>query len=244
MFDVILFPGFHLVYNILTLRRDLESIGFSRTHDSFIWEQEGQQGIVNSSISSQFFNHTRRKNNLNDLVEYCWHAYMKANTASGAMLIGRTGDLWRKDILQKCNLAQGDNLWKQEAKGNILAMDKWLGVLNDCWIMGGIHRYADFRLMSPLSPDNLWNYQSGFHVVTAREILGLLRFGYKKSVINNIATFKCGSLDTARRANLRDYELLMRKEQLRGISSITKLISANYQHEILSFNQGTMRNIR
>lgn len=232
------------MYNVLTLRRDLESLGFSKTHSGFLWEQQGQEGKVNSKISCQFFNSTRRKNNLNDLVEYCWHVYMKAYTSSGPILIGRTEDLWKKNILEKYNLGTDSNLWDQGAKGNLLVIDKWLGALNDCWILGGIHRYADFRLMSSLSPANLWNYEKGYHVVTAREILGLLLFGYKKSVTNNLVTFKCVSRDNARNANLQSYAQLMKKQQVRGISSITKLISANYQNEIIKFNRATLNQIK
>jgi len=64
------------------------------------------------------------------------------------------------------------------ARGNVLKMDRWHPTMNDCWVLGGVHRSAIFRLVSPRTPDNIWNVSQGFFVVTARELLGLMHYGY------------------------------------------------------------------
>ncbi|MBU9810996.1 hypothetical protein J1785_14830, partial [Rahnella sp. SL6] len=92
-----------------------------------------------------------------------------------------------------------------------------------CW--GGIHRYADFHLMSYLSPGNLWNYECAYHIVTAREILGLLSFGYEMTRQSNTIILKCMRRDLASNADLRAYASLMKKEAVLGTSSINKLLT-------------------
>ncbi len=64
------------------------------------------------------------------------------------------------------------------ARGNVLKMDRWHPTMNDCWVLGGVHRRATFKLVSARVPGNIWNFQYNFPVVTARELLGLLRYGY------------------------------------------------------------------
>ncbi len=64
------------------------------------------------------------------------------------------------------------------ARGNVLKMDRWHPTMNDCWVLGGVHRRATFKLVSARVPGNIWNYSMNIPVVTARELLGLLRYGY------------------------------------------------------------------
>ncbi|WP_447873192.1 hypothetical protein [Serratia fonticola] len=211
------------MYNLLTLRRDIESLGTKSRGNPFVWEEKN--GIVDEELANHFHNGIRRKNHINDLAEYCWLVYKKAYVSTGPMLIGRSGDLWRKSILAQFNLNKDEYLWKKNAIGNILMMDKWAAILNDAWVLGGVHRHADFHLMSLLAPENLWNYQFGYHIVTAREILGLQKFGYQRVVIGNKVIFKCKSISSADNADLRSYSLLMKNEMSQRESSINKLIS-------------------
>ena len=44
---------------------------------------------------------------------------------------------------------------------DLLEMDKWTPVVNDCWVLGGVHRRAAFRLESPRALDNLWEGARG-----------------------------------------------------------------------------------
>lgn len=211
------------MYNFLTLRRDIESLGTKSRENPFVWE--GRNGIVDEALASHFHNGIRRKNYINDLAEYCWLVYKKAFMSAGPMLIGRSGDLWRESILAQFNLNKDEYLWKKNSTGNILMMDKWAPILNDAWVLGGVHRHADFHLMSLLAPENLWNYKSGYHIVTAREIFGLQKFGYQRVVIGNKVIFRCKDISSADNANLRSYSLLMKMQMSQRESSINKLIS-------------------
>ena len=73
------------------------------------------------------------------------------------------------------------NLFQNGARGNALLMDKWATMMNDAWLLGGMHRGADFQLASPLNMENLWNRGGGYLIVTARELLGLTSFGYEQT---------------------------------------------------------------
>ncbi|MGK0707033.1 hypothetical protein ACSFCW_27030 [Yokenella regensburgei] len=230
------------MYNLLTLRRDIESLGTKSSENPFVWEE--QNGIVDEELTNRFHNGRRRKNYINDLAEYCWLVYKKAFVSTGPMLIGRSGDLWIKSVLAQFNLKKDEYLWKENATGNILMMDKWAPILNDAWVLGGVHRHADFHLMSILAPENLWNYQSGYHIVTAREIIGLQNFGYQRVLIGNKIIFKCKDISSADNANLRSYSLLMKKEMSQQESSINKLILepvAGLNRDIQNFDYSRLK---
>ncbi|WP_279051809.1 hypothetical protein [Cedecea davisae] len=230
------------MYNLLTLRRDIESLGTKSRENPFVWEK--QNGIVDEELTNQFHNGRRRNNYINDLAEYCWLVYKKAFISTGPMLIGRSGDLWIKSVLAQFNLNKDEYLWSNNATGNILMMDKWAAILNDAWVLGGVHRHADFHLMSLLAPENLWNYQSDHHVVTAREILGLRRFGYQRVMIGNKIIFKCEDVSSADNANLLSYSLLMKKEVSHRESSINKLVlepAAGLNKSIRDFDYSRLR---
>jgi hypothetical protein len=77
--------------------------------------------------------------------------------------------------------------------GNVLNQDKWAAPVNDAWLLGGIHRKANFRLASPKIIENLWN-TNGYLVVTAREIIGLINFGY---VLHQVGPYKVFLYDTS-----------------------------------------------
>lgn len=129
-----------------------------------------------------------------ELTAFCFKCYQRANTAHGDQVIGRFNDLLRDGIYQKVarmmpanpvfqvphfQRPTARNLFQRGAQGNALLMDKWATMMNDAWLLGGMHRGANFQLASPRIPDNLWNHGGGYLVVTAREILGLQEFGYE-----------------------------------------------------------------
>ena len=129
-----------------------------------------------------------------ELTAFCFKCYQRANSTHGEQIIGRFGDLLQDGVYQKVarmmpqnpvvqlhalQRPSARNLFQRGARGNALLMDKWATMMNDAWLLGGMHRGADFRLASPRIPDNLWNHGGGFLVVTAREILGLQEFGYE-----------------------------------------------------------------
>ena len=132
-----------MAYSMITMRQSLMNLGVSKGVNPFLWEQDGMKGVVNPALAAQF-KYGRRQNFLNDLLEYCWLVYSKALNAGGPQLIGRTGDLWVPKQLSKVGITDSktQTLWESFTAGNIQVMDKWSPTVNDCWVLGGVHRRA------------------------------------------------------------------------------------------------------
>lgn len=213
-------------YSMVTMREALKEVGISKGANAFVWE-ESKQG-VNPHLARQF-QYGRRQNFLNDMLEYCWLAYSKSHNALGPMLIGRTGDLWVAQNLERAGIRLRDKqtLWDPHTKGNIQVLDKWAPVVNDCWVLGGVHRCADFELVSVRSVRNLWDYDQAFHIVTAREIIGVLNFGYKIKEQSKGVKVKlvCTNPAKARAATIQAYDRLMKGKEQAGPNSIRPLLA-------------------
>lgn len=125
-----------------------------------------------------------------ELWRYCWGIYHLTSTDTGHQVLGRE---WDTDSFSPSTghekWARVNGKWTEVvrragvnldpgARGNALKMDKWHPIMNDCWLLGGVHRLATFRLVSMRHAGNIWNFGGGRMVVTARELLGLRRFGY------------------------------------------------------------------
>jgi hypothetical protein len=159
------------------------------------------------------------------LSVYCFQVYTKALSASGDQVIGREADLQRSglyrkvaDIHRQANGGRAATLFGANAQGNLLLMDKWMTVMNDAWLLGGIHRGANYRLASPRSLQNLWNFDGGYLVVTARELIGLKNWGYELTAQEPHQYYKPKnktSTAIARRASLRDYDDLIARKGTR-----------------------------
>ncbi|HXH86691.1 MAG TPA: hypothetical protein VNI35_07675 [Nitrospira sp.] len=241
-------------YSMTTLRSALQNLGFAsmgemegdQRRNPFKWEDKPNLRVP-TRISSQFHRGRRRYNLLNDLTEYCWTVYQKALHASGRQLIGRTGDLWVTQFLSKVNInvKQKQTLWDPWTTGNIQAMDKWAPVINDCWVIGGVHRCADFELVSKEAPGNLWDHTAGFHIVTGRELLGLRLFGYERVERSGMVIFSCSRNPVrAKTATLEAYRNMMKQMQTKGADSITGLIREmvpGLNQEIRSFNRSKLK---
>lgn len=65
--------------------------------------------------------------------------------------------------------------WK---KGAVLNTNAWTPVLNDSWILGGVHANLPFYLASPREEATFASRQHRLSV-TARELVGLTNFGYE-----------------------------------------------------------------
>jgi hypothetical protein len=195
----------------------------NRLRDKFALEVERGKKIT-----------VRNQNFLNDLAEYCWLVYSKALSAGDAQLIGRTGDLWVPERLERAGIKDKDSaeyvLWNPNTKGNIQKMDKWSPNVNDCWVLGGIHRLATFELVSDLVVANLWDFGQKFHVVTAREILGLLHFGYRFEKYHGKLALVCVDSAVAKDATIEEYDDFMATEQHTGPESIRCLLTAATEH--------------
>lgn len=231
-------------YSMTTMRQALKDLGFSKGISPFAWEQPGQS--LNPHLAAQF-TYGRGQNFLNDLLEYCWLAYSKALNATGPQVIGRTGDLWVAQHLARAGISLVDQqtLWDPHTKGNLQVLDKWAPVVNDCWVLGGVHRCADFKLVSVPTLQNLWDFNQGFHVVTAREILGLLHFGYALRQQRDGVKLVCTQPSTAQAATLQAYDRFMAGKQAIGADSIRSVLVMDpaLKDQIQGFDRARLRHV-
>lgn len=229
---------------MITMRQALKEIGISIGNNAFVWEEKGQ--TINQHLAGQF-KYGRRQNFLNDILEYCWLVYSKAINTSGPLLIGRTTDLWVAQQLQRTGISLKDKqtLWDPHAKGNIQVIDKWAPVVNDCWVLGGMHRCADFELVSIRSVQNLWDYDKGFHIVTAREILGLLNFGYSVKQQPKGVKLACKNPAKARASTIQAYDRFMKGKERSGPNSIRSLLAMDpaLKNEIQGFDRSRLSHV-
>jgi hypothetical protein len=201
------------------------------------------------------------------LQEYCWIIYQKTNTDAGFQIIGREWDTdpysLDANILGRAiggydKQASGKWTARPEgapvgglntspgARGNVLKMDRWHPTMNDCWVLGGIHRGATFKLVSPRIPANIWN-PMGFPVVTAREILGLLHYGYETQRVGSDVQFVPRDRGVAQRSNITDYWDFMVEKSRQGAGLVRELLDkelkANLHAELLAFDRSKLRKV-
>ncbi len=151
---------------------------------------------------------------IEELGDYCWRAYDSAYRSVGDQVIGRMPHLTAAGLYEKvAEIVDKGTMFDAGAQGNLLKMDKWACVINDSWVLGGVHRRAAFRLASPRVLENLWNANQGFFIVTARELVGLLNFGYAQEQIGPYAVLKLRNPERAAAANLIEYDRLIKSGQ-------------------------------
>jgi len=231
-------------YSIITMRPELKDVAIKKGVSPFAWEEN--KGAINPHLAGQF-KYGRRPNFTNDLLEYCWLVYSKALNATGPQLIGRTGDLWVAQHLQRSgiNLDKRQTLWDPHTRGNIQVLDKWAPVVNDCWVLGGIHRRADFELVSMRTLKNLWDFDKGFHIVTAREILGLLHFGYSLKQLPGSLKLVCTDPVKAEAATIQAYDSFMKDKQRKGPDSIRSILVMDpaLKNDIQGFDRTRLKHV-
>lgn len=229
---------------MITMRQALKDVGISRGVNPFVWEEKPH--TVNPHLAAQF-KYGRGQNLLNDILEYCWLAYSKAADASGPQLIGRKGDLWVTEQLDRAGISVKDHqtLWDPHTKGNIQVLDKWSPVVNDCWVLGGVHRRTDFVLVSVTTLQNLWDFAHGFHIVTAREILGLLNFGYSLKQQSPGVRLVCTKPELALNATIQEYDKFMQGKQGIGPDSIRSVLVMDpaLKKEVEGFDRSRLKHV-
>jgi hypothetical protein len=231
-------------YSMITMRHALKEVGTRKGVNPFAWEETPH--AINPHLSAQF-KFGRRQNFINDLLEYCWLVYSKAVNATGPQLIGRTADLWVAQHLQRTgiNPQKRQTLWDPHTRGNIQVLDKWAPVVNDCWVLGGMHRHADFELVSMRTLKNLWDFDKGFHIVTAREILGLLNFGYTLKQLPHTLKLVCTDQAKAGAATIQAYDSFMKDKQNTGADSIRSILVMDpaLKNEIQGFDPSRLKHV-
>ncbi|MEL6397376.1 MAG: hypothetical protein AAFQ71_15480 [Planctomycetota bacterium] len=206
-----------MIYTKNTIRRDLQQI--NALGNGFLWG--GGPAIAGMTRPDVAAKNPRigqeGPDGPSEIIEYCWTVYQAAHTAAGDQVIGRVNDIHDKlDFYRRlCNLRRPvggvpDRTTNHDAgtRGNLLHMDKWTLCMNDSWILGGVHRRANFRLVSNLTLANLWN-AAGYFVVTAREIRGLLNFGYQLKQAGPYKMLMCTNRVRAMTADLIKYHRIM-----------------------------------
>lgn len=176
---------------------------------------------------------------LEEIADYCWTAYQKSYRGTGHLVIGRQNNLSQAGLYEKvAQMQESQTLFDHVAQGNLLKMDKWAKVVNDAWILGAVHRFALVRLASPRVMDNLWNKTEHYFVVTAREILGLLTFGYVHEQVGPWQCLVCKDQVRAKAADLIAYDELVKSgqtiEKAKDLED-SEGSTARVQKQILSF---------
>lgn len=202
------------------------------------WPWDGTEGPKAKDPEKAFWN---------ELTEYCWAAYTKANQSTGLAYIGRLQDVKGvKAALCAMDTDKGHTLFNEGAKGNALEMNKWAPVLNDAWVVGHVHRFADFEVYSPRALANLWensDRRTGL-VVTARELSGLTTFGYeRKTVTGKNVLYVCKNRVRATAADLVTYDRIAKEMEAAGIDSVMKHagLRDDVQDQIRGFDKSKLR---
>lgn len=96
-------------------------------------------------------------------------------------------------------------LGEQDGDGAILDAAHWSLLANDAWLLGGIHAQTEFHFASPLRWENLWDEERGWMTVTARELIGIVAFGYRIRMTALEPVGVCVDAARARAASLPAY---------------------------------------
>ncbi len=92
--------------------------------------------------------------------------------------------------------------------GAVLNSEKWTMLMNDAWLLGGLHSTNPFYLASGRTPENVKGTNPDFPMtVTGRELIGITSSGYE-IVADHPALGEVAQpfdKDVARSANLRTY---------------------------------------
>lgn len=134
------------------------------------------------------------------------------------------------------------------AGGNVLKSDKWHPTMNDCWLLGGVHRQATFILVSPHIPENIWN-PHGYPIVTAREILGLHHYGYTATQVKDKVVFKPGNKAQASKATICDYWNMIdsvvpeKSEATRFMRKLLDIFKNPYHAELRGFDKNKLNQV-
>lgn len=108
----------------------------------------------------------------------------------------------------------------QDLKNNFFIMDEqvaggaimqitggqWTVLVNDAWLLGGIHSHTPFYLASPRTPETIYDVANARMTVTARELTGLKSFGYsirRRNGLGEVAV--CVNTGLADVADFRTY---------------------------------------
>ncbi|MFT5692362.1 MAG: hypothetical protein ACI92E_001694 [Oceanicoccus sp.] len=174
-------------------------------------------------------------------IEMCWSLYQNSrNNDLGKLVCGLLTDLSnaRREFKGTNDLHTGSvlNIVKSVANPGRY----WSTLANDCWILGGIHAHMPFQLVSHPARETIKdpNYVDGQsnenHMmrITARELIGLARFGYRTSTSPDI--------DSKSRALGVKYELYCFDKAKADEATIAKYLQVVRDQAQIMKNHGAM----
>jgi hypothetical protein len=66
-----------------------------------------------------------------------------------------------------------------DAGGSVMSSQNWTILMNDAWVIGGVHAHTPFYLASPRTQANIQAAPPRGVTVTGRELIGVSTFGYE-----------------------------------------------------------------
>jgi hypothetical protein len=112
----------------------------------------------------------------------CWRVYKAAfDVKLEVLVIGRVTALGNEVMKNfgTVDAADLDAIGVEPASGSVLRDHGWSILLNDAFLLGGVHALHQFRVASPRIGDNLYNSTKCEMTVMGRELVGLKTFGYE-----------------------------------------------------------------
>ncbi len=160
-----------------------------------------------------------------------WKVYKKSNEETGDMYIGRLDDTAK--LYEEFGLGSKSDATFNLMPGkkiNVQKLKNWTVLINDCWMLGAIHKFRTFNMVSKISStEDIWNVR-GYFIVTGRELLGLSKFGYKPQVTGNGMSYICVDRRKAASATLRDYAELANKAATSPVEKAKIALFAQGKH--------------
>lgn len=153
-------------------------------------------------------------------IEVAWNVYQAAaNTNLNMLLLGRwvqpsTPQQPGIDLLAQQNFHVMDEVF---TGGSIMNSANWTLLVNDAWVLGGIHAHTEFQLASPRTGDNI--YDAGQHrlTVTGREIVALVSYGYTINRLPLGEVALCSDPQRADIATFADYHAAINRYTMNNV---------------------------
>jgi hypothetical protein len=144
-------------------------------------------------------------------IEVAWRVYQTAlsQTPVDCLVLGRkTGPHFAGIGIDDVLRANFRTINEWETDGAVLQMgeDEWTYLVNDAWVLGGVHSHKPFYIASERTPDNIYSVNNSRLTVTARELTGLKVFGYNihhRQDLGEVAV--CANTDLADMASFETY---------------------------------------
>jgi hypothetical protein len=118
-----------------------------------------------------------------------WQVYSNAaNTQLTLLVLGDISIRSDEDLLQNVGttanfpMRSKKSLAASNQKGSVLNEKYWWPMINDAWVLGGVHSLTPFHMAYNSRPpdDDLWDLRGKRPRVLGRELLGLFTFGYRR----------------------------------------------------------------